>query len=86
MLKGIDRLRTDPMVCRLLDGPPVATVALFPGGSPVTVRAGEQVKFKYRGRDYEADIRSVEPWGWRCRPVGRTGWMSCSWDGIGAEG
>jgi hypothetical protein len=86
MLKGIDRLRTDPMVCRLLNEPPVATVSLFPGGSPVIVRAGERVRFVYRGRDYEAEVLRIEPWGWRCRPVGMSRWMSCSWDGIGAEG
>ena len=83
-MKGLDRLRNNPMVRRLLDDRPTATVPLFPGGLPVTVRAGERVKFLYRGRDYEGEVRSIESWGWRCRPVGMTRWMSCSWDGIGA--
>jgi hypothetical protein len=83
-LKGLDKLRNDPMVRRLLDGPPTASVALFPGGSPVTVQAGKRVRFMYRGRDYEGENRSIEPWGWRGRPAGMSRWMSCSWDGIGA--
>jgi len=31
-VKGIDRLRNDPMARRLLDGPPSVEVTLVPGG------------------------------------------------------
>ncbi len=89
-VKGLDKLRTDPMARRLLDGPPSVEVTLVPGGPPATVRVGERVRVIYRGRDYVADVLRLEPWGWRCRPDREPGfdapmWMSCSWDGIGAS-
>ncbi len=90
-MRGIEKLRNDPMARRLLDGPPSVEVTLMPGDLAVTVRAGDRVRFKYRGRDYVADVLRLEPWGWRCRPDREPGldapmWMSCSWDGIGADG
>jgi hypothetical protein len=84
-VKGIEKLKSDPMARRLLDGLPTASVPLVPGGTPVTVRTGERVRFTYRGRDYVADVLRIETWGWRCRPTDSPRWMSCSWDGIGAE-
>lgn len=89
-MKGIEKLRQNPMVRRLLDAPPSMEVTLVPGGLPATVKNGDRVRFVYRGRIYSAEVLRIERWGWRCRPDHEPGsvaaaWMSCSWDGIGAS-
>lgn len=47
----------------------------------LTVRVGELVRFQYRGRDCEALIRSIHPWGWKCQPTDAAVDVLClGWD------